>query len=98
MEKLTKMRDRKIEIVQEMNLINERIRFIMAESHKKYEIPEDDADKIEDELSDDNLESVKEQINHLAQQLKKKYQMESSLLDGSTVQIDLRVDSSDSGI
>ena len=73
MEKLTKMRGRKMEIVREMNLVNERIRFIIAESHKMYEIPEEDADKIEDELSDENLESVKEQINRLAQQLKEKY-------------------------
>ena len=84
-EKLTKMRDRKMEIVREMNLVNERIRFIIAEAHKKYEIPDEDAAKIEDELSDDNLESVKEQITHLVQQLKEKYQIESSdspLLDG----------------
>ena len=77
-EKLTKMRDRKMEIVREMNLVNERIRFITAEYHKKYEIPQEDADKIEDELSDGNIEDLQEQINHLAQQLKEKYQVDSS--------------------
>lgn len=94
------MRDRKIEIVREMNLVNERIQFIIAESHRKYEIPEDDADRIEDELSDEKIEAVQEQINHLAQQLKEKYQIESSdssLLD-DTVQLDFLVESSDSGI
>ena len=94
------MRDRKIEIVREMNLVNERIQFIIVEAHKKYEIPEEDADRIEDELSDDNLESVKEQITHLVQQLKEKYQIESSdssLLDG-VVQLDFSADSSDSDI
>ena len=67
------MRDRKTEIVREMNLVNERIRFMVAESHKKYEISEEDADKLESELSDENIEAVQEQINHLVQQLKEKY-------------------------
>ena len=66
-EKLTKIRDRKIEIVREMNLVNERIRFMIAEFHKKYEVPKDDAAKIEDELSDQNIEVLQEQITHLAQ-------------------------------
>ena len=97
-EKLTKIRDRKIEIVREMNLVNERIRFIIAEFHKKYEIPDEDADKIEDELSDGNIEILQEQINHLAQQLKQKYQVESSdssLLDGVVQLEELVADSSD---
>ena len=96
-EKLTKMRGRKMEIVREMNLVNERIRFITAEYHKKYEIPKEDADKIEDELSDGNIEDLQEQINHLAHQLKEKYQIESSesmLLDG-VVQVDFQVESHD---